>query len=146
MLLGTVACKPVLSKTNGDIFRYIDIGNNYRLLLGDKIEKHIAILEPVGDGYKLTGEGYGDAKGIFIYVSEEGKIERFQFLYGSGISKQSKIDDCRSLFGAPLVKDGMSIWKDTITELRVTRLPDGSLVIYLTFLKNRLSLCIDRAH
>lgn len=131
ILLGMLACAPVPNKARGDIFRYIDIGSNYRLVLGDKIEKHLAILEPVGDGYKLPGEGYGDAKSIFIHVSEEGKIERFQFLYGSKISKQSKIDNYRSTFGTPLVKDGMSIWKDTVTELQVTNLPDGSLVIYL---------------
>jgi hypothetical protein len=131
MLLGMLSCAPVPNKAKGDIFRYIDIGNNYRLLLGDKIEKHLSVIEPVGFGYKLTGESYGDANNIFIQVSEEGKIKRFQFLYGSDISKQSKIDNYKSLFGAPLLKDNISIWRDTITELQVTNLPDGSLVIYL---------------
>jgi len=131
MLLGMLSCAPVLNKAKGDIFRYIDIGSNYRLLLGDKIEKHLAILEPEGGGYKLPGEGYGDANSILIHVSREGKIERFEFLYDSGISRQSKIDDYRSLFGAPLVKDGVSFWRDKMTELQVTNLSDGSLVIYL---------------
>ncbi|MCF0072240.1 hypothetical protein LZD49_17300 [Dyadobacter sp. CY261] len=131
VLLGMLACAPVPSRTKENIFRYIDIGNDYRLLLGDKIEKHLAILKPVGLGYKLTGEGYGDASSIFIQVSEEGKIERFQFLYDSEISKQSKIDNYKSMFGAPMANNTMSIWRDRITELQVTNLPDGSLVIYL---------------
>lgn len=131
MLLGMLACAPVLNNSKGSIFRYIDIGNNYRLVLGDKIDKHLAILEPMGGGYKLPGEGYGDAKNIFVHVSKEGKIERFQFLYGVEISKQAKVDDYRSVFGAPLTKHGASIWRDTITELQVTGLKDGALAIYL---------------
>lgn len=131
MLLGMPSCAPVLNKAKEAIFRYIDIGSNYRLLLGDKIEKHLAILEPVEGGYKLPGKSYGDANSILIRVSREGKIERFQFLYDSEISRQSKIDNYRSLFGAPLVKDGVSIWRDKITELQVTNHSDGSLVIYL---------------
>jgi hypothetical protein len=131
ILLGMLACAPVPSRTKGEIFRYIDIGNDYRLLLGDKIEKHLAIVKPVGLGYKLTGEGYGDANSIFIQVSKEGKIKRFQFLYGSEINKQSKIDNYKSMFGPPLVKDTISIWRDRITELQVTNFPDGSLVINL---------------
>jgi hypothetical protein len=63
----------------GTFFRYIDIGNNYRLLLGDKIEKHVAVLEPVGGAYKLPGEGYGDANSILIHVSEKVKLKDFNF-------------------------------------------------------------------
>ena len=131
IILGMFACSPMPGRTKGNIFRYIDIGNDYRLLLGDKIEKHLKVLKPVGSGYKLTGEGYGDANSIFIQVSKEGKIKTFQFLYGSEISKQAKIDNYKSLFGDPLIKDNMSIWRDRFTELQVTNFSDGSLVINL---------------
>lgn len=131
IILGILACRPMPGRTKNNIFRYIDIGHDYRLLLGDKIEKHLNVLKPVGPGYKLTGESYGDANSIFIQVSKEGKIKTFQFLYGSEISKQSKIDNYKSLFGNPLVKNNMSVWRDRTTELQVTNLPDGSLVINL---------------
>jgi len=119
------------ARTKGNIFRYIDIGNDYRLLLGDKIENHLKVQKPVGSGYKLTGEGYEDANSIFIQVSKEGKIKTFQFLYGSEISKQAKSDNYKSLFGDPLIKDNVLIWRDRFTELQATNFSDGSFVINL---------------
>jgi hypothetical protein len=135
-LLGMFACKPVPGKAKIDIFRYIDIGNNYRLLLGDDIGQHLNILTPTKLGYKLSGEGYGDATSIYIEVSAHKKINNFQFLYKSEITKQSKVSEYNSIFGAPLQKNNISIWRDHVTELQVFSLKDGSLIVKLLDITN----------
>jgi hypothetical protein len=112
-----------------EIFRYIDIGRNYRLYLNDQINKHEAHLVKTKTGeYKLKNKGYGDAHEIFIMADSKNTIRGFKFTYINGENFEEKVHSYEIILGKPLLYDNSALWQDKKTKFMILKDSTGAVI------------------
>lgn len=113
-----------------EIFRYIDIGNDYKMLLGDNIDSHIKYLQKLDDNCFQFAGGIGDADEIFVYIDKNNNIRKFKFTYPMGAFFKAKVMSYKTTFGSPNKEMYAShgnyvekaIWEDAKTKFTITSL------------------------
>ena len=126
------SCSLIKDKSveQNEIFRYINIGYNRELSLGDKIEKHVRYLKKQSiNSYQILGGPFDDASKIIIYVNTKNQIIKFQFAYGENTNFDSMIESYKSIIGLPKIIGKKAIWEDSKTKFIINKIADKQEVI-----------------
>lgn len=105
------------------IFRYINIGQDRFLNLGEDISKHTAYLTPKSrQEYQLKGGPFADATQILVLTNVANKITTFKFSYASDTDFDEKVDAYEASLGAASSKDqSKAVWEDQQTKFMVIK-------------------------
>ncbi len=127
------ACNLTKSNLNKqiEIFRYIDIGGNRIIRLGDKVDLHIGYLhERENDYFQIIGGPFGgQANEIFIYVDKHNRISKFEFIYDKSIQFENQVESYKETIGSPKKNaKNKSIWEDSKTKFILFQ-SEGNVVI-----------------
>ena len=113
------------------IFRYINLNNNERMVLGSSFLGKEHLTEKLNDSIFIKDGVFSGAESIEVIIDARNKISKLIFEYDESLDKNNKIESYVKDLGIPIVKSGKAIWNDEKTQFEIyTKRKKGKKITY----------------